>query len=62
MAKILRKCSENDETQVPKFTFLTCEKSILAHSLQAPLQRSKLSLIILVNKDQTFYNNNGNLF
>ena len=42
MAKILRKCQENHEAQVPKFTFFTCQKSILVHSLQAPLQRSKL--------------------
>ena len=42
MAKILRKCYENHEAQAPKLSFFTFEKSILAHSLQAPLQRSKL--------------------
>ena len=39
MAKILRKCYENLEAQVPKFNIFTCEKVILAHSLQTPLQR-----------------------
>ena len=38
-AKIVRKCPENYKAHAPKFTFLTCQKSMLAYSLQAPLQR-----------------------
>ena len=33
---------ENHEVHVLLFTFCTLEKSILPHSFQAPLQRSKL--------------------
>ena len=51
MPEILRKCSENCEAQVRKFTFFTCQKSILTHSLRVLLLRSKL-----------FFDDNGNLF
>ena len=61
--KNLKKILKKSEGPRFKIHLFTCEKSILAHSSQASLQRS-IFLLILVNKDQPSYFiiNNGNLF
>ena len=56
--KMLRKSRGSNS----KIHLFTCQESILVPSLQSPLQRSRLFLIILVKKMKLFIPSNSNLF